>query len=587
MQCCARAPCAVFSADVISSNDSTCTCIALHCAPCTVHYSRLYRRLVQQHDRNIVLDGVDALALGALERRPVLDEVDLRLAVGTGKYLEQFRIHRHAGAPEATGALRPATAAVIIVTKMPALLLIACLLAAPVTWAQTPSTAEAAPTAGYFFLLGRHLENEGKIDEAIAAHQRAIALEPSSAELKAELAGLYARQDRWLDAVQTAEAALRQDSADLEANRILGSVYAALAEQRTPLRPGDDVSQYPAKAIGALEKASRDGIGDLGLNLLLGRLYVQTRAYDKAIPPLRRVIDEQPGYSEAAWLLTTALENTDQAEAALAVLRVALHYNPRFFRGQLRIAELNEKLGRWNDAADGYARAQKLNARTAEDLTPRRAAALINAGKAEEARDLLKVLAAASQADVGILYLYAVAQRQSDDLAGAEATAKRLREVAPTDPRGLYVLAQVLEAKGDGAGAEASLRELLARDPQDATALNYLGYMFAERGARLDEAVDLVQRALKIEPDNPSFLDSLGWAYFRQGRLELADRPLTDAAAKLPTSSVVQDHLGDLRFKQGRYGEAAAAWERSLAGDGESIDRAAIEKKLRDAKGRQ
>ena len=159
--------------------------------------------------------------------------------------------------------------------------------------------------------------------------------------------------------------------------------------------------------------------------------------------------------------------------------------------------------------------------------------------------------------------------------------------MAPTDARGLYVLAQVLEAKGDMAGAEASLRELLARDPHDATALNFLGYMFAERGARLTEAVDLVQRALKIEPDNPAFLDSLGWAYFRQGRLDLADRPLTDAAAKLPNNSVVQDHLGDLRFRQGRYADAAAAWERSLAGDGEEIDRAEIERKLRQAKAKQ
>jgi tetratricopeptide (TPR) repeat protein len=485
---------------------------------------------------------------------------------------------------------------------MPALLLIACMLAAAAQ-AQTPASAppargrpepaqgspagEPALTAGYYFLLGRHLETEEKIDEAIAAHKRAIALEPSTAELKAELAALYARQDRGLDAVQMAEVALQQDPANLEANRILGSVYAALADQRTPLRPGEDVTQYPAKAIAALEKASRDG-GDLGLNLLLGRMYVHTRAYDKAIPPLRRIIDEQPGYSEAAWLLATALENTDEVEGALAVLRTAVQYNPtRFFRGQLRIAELNEKIGRWNEAAEGYARAQQLNTRAAAELMPRRAAALINAGRAEEARDLLKGLAAASSADVSVLYLYAVALRQTDDLVGAEATAKRLRDLAPADPRGMYVLAQVLEAKGDAAGAEASLRELLARDPKDATALNYLGYMFAERGARLDEAVDLVRRALQIEPDNPSFLDSLGWAYFRQGRLELADRPLTDAAAKLPNNSVVQDHLGDLRFKQGRYPEAVAAWERSLAGDGESIDRAAVEKKLKDAKGRR
>jgi tetratricopeptide (TPR) repeat protein len=186
-----------------------------------------------------------------------------------------------------------------------------------------------------------------------------------------------------------------------------------------------------------------------------------------------------------------------------------------------------------------------------------------------------------------VLYLFAVALRQSDDLAAAEAAAQRLRARAPEDPRGMFVHAQVLDAKGDRAGAEKALRELLARDPLDATALNYLGYMFAERGERLDEAVDLVQRALKVEPGNPSYLDSLGWAYFRLGKLELADPPLTEAASRLPNSSVVQEHLGDLRFKQERFADAVAAWERSLAGDGESIDRAKIEQKLREARERR
>jgi tetratricopeptide (TPR) repeat protein len=468
---------------------------------------------------------------------------------------------------------------------MTVLLLAACLLTAPRVGAQTTSATEPPPPAGYYFLLGRQLEVDGKIDEAIAAHKRAIEMEPSSAELKAELAALYARQERALDAVEMAEKALAQDPKNAEANRILGSVYAALIEQQAQLRPGDDRSKYPAIAIGALEKAASDGAGDLGLNMLLGRLYVQTRAFAKAIPPLRRVTDDQPGYSDAAWLLATALEHTDQSDAAIEVLRVALQYNPRFFRGQLRVAELNEKLGRWEEAATSYALAQRLNARVATDLAPRRAAALINAGKAAEARDLLKELAATKeQPDPAVLYLYAVAQRQTKDLDGAEVTAKRLREAAPTDPRGMYVLAQILEAKGDTAGAEASLRELLARDPKDATALNYLGYMFAERGDRLDEAVELVRRALQIEPDNPSYLDSLGWAYFQQGKLELADQPLTNAAEKLPSNSVVQDHLGDLRFKQGRYADAIAAWERSLAGDGDSIDRATIQRKLSQAR---
>ena len=115
---------------------------------------------------------------------------------------------------------------------------------------------------------------------------------------------------------------------------------------------------------------------------------------------------------------------------------------------------------------------------------------------------------------------------------------------------------------------------MIASDPLDSIALNSLGYMLAERRDRLDEAVTLLQRALKVEPDNPSYLDSLGWAYFQQGRVDLADAPLTEAAEKLTTSSVVQDHLGDLRFRQQRYSDAAQAWQRALDGDGQSIDRA-------------
>ncbi len=156
----------------------------------------------------------------------------------------------------------------------------------------------------------------------------------------------------------------------------------------------------------------------------------------------------------------------------------------------------------------------------------------------------------------------------------------------PDDASLVYEYVGLLEKTGRIADAEKALRDLLARDPLDANALNSLGYLLADHGQRLDEAVDLVQRALKIEPSNPSFLDSLGWAYFRQGKLDLADAPLTQAAGQLPESSTVHDHLGDLRVRQERYADAAAAFERSLAGDGESIDRSKVEGKARDARSR-
>jgi tetratricopeptide (TPR) repeat protein len=108
--------------------------------------------------------------------------------------------------------------------------------------------------------------------------------------------------------------------------------------------------------------------------------------------------------------------------------------------------------------------------------------------------------------------------------------------------------------------------------------------MLAERGERLTESVDLLKRALTIEPDNGSYLDSIGWAYFKMGDLKQAEENLRRAAEQLTTNSVVQDHYGDLLFKIGRIDDAIAAWTRALAGDGDSIDRSAIDRKLRSAK---
>lgn len=460
--------------------------------------------------------------------------------------------------------------------------LLVCLWAPGALGAQSVELPDPAGP-GYYFVLGRHYESAGEIDRAIAAHREAIARAPGSAELYAELAGVFARQDRAAEGIKAAEDALQRDPQNREANRILGTIYAALADQRKPLQPDDNPALYVSRAIAALERARQAGQSEMGLDVTLGRLYLQTSDYDKAIPLLERVSADQPGYPELALLLATAQEGAGKTAEAVETLRRSLAGNPRFVRGFVLLAELSEKSGDWDGAAEAYARAQGLNARGV-DFSSRRAAALINAGKPGEARDLLQESVVKPDAQPMLLYLYAAAQRRLGDLEGAEATARRLRTAAPDDPRGMYVLAQVLEARGDYSGAEESLRQLLKRDPDDATALNYLGYMFAERGDRLEEAVGLVRRALELEPGNPAFLDSLGWAYFQQGNVDLADAPLTEAAGKMPGNSVIQDHLGDLRFRQERFAEAAAAWERSLEGDGESIDRERIQKKIRDAR---
>ena len=91
----------------------------------------------------------------------------------------------------------------------------------------------------------------------------------------------------------------------------------------------------------------------------------------------------------------------------------------------------------------------------------------------------------------------------------------------------------MLDKQKKYAEAEAVFRQLIAREPENAAALNYLGYMLAERGERLDESVGYLKRALEIEPENGSYLDSLGWAYFKADKLDLAHENLRRAADQL------------------------------------------------------
>jgi tetratricopeptide (TPR) repeat protein len=124
-------------------------------------------------------------------------------------------------------------------------------------------------------------------------------------------------------------------------------------------------------------------------------------------------------------------------------------------------------------------------------------------------------------------------------------------------------------------------------EPANANALNYLGYLLVLRGTdRVDEAIELVRKALVAEPDNGAYLDSLGWAYYRKGDLGEAEKYLGQAATRLPRNSEVQDHLGDVLAKRGRLPDAVDAWMRALDGDGGDIDRAEVQKKINEARGK-
>ena len=123
-------------------------------------------------------------------------------------------------------------------------------------------------------------------------------------------------------------------------------------------------------------------------------------------------------------------------------------------------------------------------------------------------------------------------------------------------------------------------------NPQNSDAYNYLGYMLIDNGTRVQEGLDLVKRALEIDRNNGAYLDSLGWGYLKLNQLDLAEDNLRQAMEKLSDNAVVNDHMGDLYFKQGKFQLAIDSWEKALLHKSNEIDTQFIQKKIDDTKSR-
>jgi tetratricopeptide (TPR) repeat protein len=173
-----------------------------------------------------------------------------------------------------------------------------------------------------------------------------------------------------------------------------------------------------------------------------------------------------------------------------------------------------------------------------------------------------------------ISQLYSQANRGKEAIAAANqaaaiAVGAELRQIAK------LTLATAQQTDGDFAAAEATLREILRESPDNPIALNNLGYFLLERNERLEEALELIKKAVASDPTNPSFLDSLGWAHFKLGNLEEAEKYLRDAIAFDSSSATIHEHLGDVLEKQGKSPQAKMHWQRALelSTDASSIGR--------------
>jgi Tfp pilus assembly protein PilF len=170
---------------------------------------------------------------------------------------------------------------------------------------------------------------------------------------------------------------------------------------------------------------------------------------------------------------------------------------------------------------------------------------------------------------------------QGKKYADAEKILQRAEDRKLDSERLKFQLATIYERQKDFDKAESIFKEVLKDNPKNAVVLNYIGYMLADRGIRLQEAVKYVEEALAIDPNNGAYLDSLGWAFFKLNDLEKAEKYLLQAVELVKNDPVIHDHLGDLYFKAGALEKARDFWSKSLnTGAGEQEDAQKVREKL-------
>jgi tetratricopeptide (TPR) repeat protein len=252
----------------------------------------------------------------------------------------------------------------------------------------------------------------------------------------------------------------------------------------------------------------------------------------------------------------------------LVYARIAQHLQPDHVGAALVAAQVFEEKGDYALAADAYGQVPETD-RSYPQAQLGRASALGRMGQVDDALGVLEALAA-RQPDLPAVHA-ALGDTLRFEQRFAEATPhyNAAIELYGMDQPGqwsvYFARAITLEREGYWDEAEADFRHALELFPDQPSVLNYLGYSYVERREHLDEALDMIQRAVAGRPYDGYIRDSLGWVYYRLGRYEEAVDEMERAVELMPLDPVLNDHLGDTYWAVGRLREARFQWSRALS----------------------
>ncbi|QEW18771.1 lipoprotein NlpI [Marinibacterium anthonyi] len=284
--------------------------------------------------------------------------------------------------------------------------------------------------------------------------------------------------------------------------------------------------------------------------------------------PFTHVRSARDGMAEIFFSIAVVLNGETASEYALIYARMASYLRPDHIDAMLLGAELLDEAGQNDLAVAAYKQVPK-DSPDFHAAELGRAEALRRAGKPDAAIEVLEQLALAYPDQASVQSALGGLFREQEDYASAAKAYDRAIDLTPETGRNLWFLLYARgishERLGNWPEAEADFRTALDLNPEQPQVLNYLGYSMVEKQENLDEALDMIRRAVAARPDSGYIVDSLGWVLYRLGRYKEAVGNMETAVELMPVDAVVNDHLGDVYWAVGRKLEAEFQWRRALS----------------------
>jgi tetratricopeptide (TPR) repeat protein len=444
-----------------------------------------------------------------------------------------------------------------------------------------PKSAE--PYQQLAFIYTRYLK---RTDQAIEYANRAIALNPGDVEGYQRLVEIELAAGQERKALEALDRALKVQSRDPNFWIRLGKLYVAILFKSDSQPKADELK----KTNEIFKRAAENSADDPGILKDVADYYAASQQLKEAIPLYLRVLELQPDDANAREKLATGFVLTNQRDKAVEMLEQIIKEHPEKYQPYDLLAQVLDEearsLQRANRIEEAKAKFAKVAANYEQSLliNPNHAGTYVRLAELllsalrdpERAARLLGDARRRFPGAPEIVYYLAIAQREAKQNQQAVATFEEALHEAQLEEDDDFVNAKFYfnyGAAAEQAGlynkAADLLRKSIALDPENsAEASNYLGYMWADHNMNLEEAETMIRRALQSEPNNASYLDSLGWVEFRKGQF---DRALDDLLRAAKTAEredpVVFEHIGDTYLKLNRTREALEAWQKALSLD--------------------